>query len=198
MGGGYFVFTSLRGGAADVAISPTPALVVSSPSITSAANPDLIGANWKTYVHSNFQLNYPLNWDFYKMGEDDVLFGPTELVKVNRERLENPDIAALIGGKAWPVSVGLLKGDIYYYGPNKVSFTTNEQANVTSKRLAIEGLSVLKHIIEFKDDAPYITKGDIIEVVVIKKGNNTYAITLSDQNHKDIYDQILSTFKFIE
>ncbi len=41
-----------------------------------------------------------------------------------------------------------------------------------------------------------INKGDIIEVIVITKGNQTYSLTLSDQKYKDIFDQLISTFTF--
>lgn len=158
-------------------------------------------ANWKTYIlPSNFEVKYPQTWDYYKYGFEiiDVTFGPKELIEENRKRLENPEIAALIGGKAWPVEINLLRGDLYLYSSNEVSFVSDSQKKVTSKEITINGLKAVRYTIEFNYDAPYISNGDVIEVVVVKKNSKSYSITLSDQKYKNYFDQILSSFKFIE
>lgn len=63
--GGYFVYTSLRGGSetSDVAISPSPTPQPSpSPSDETVYTEATRSANWKTYTHSNFTFKYPDNW----------------------------------------------------------------------------------------------------------------------------------------
>ncbi|MDP3998878.1 MAG: hypothetical protein Q8P89_04670 [bacterium] len=194
--GGFFLAikgfqTNLPSVFPPITSKPTPL-----PSITSATEGDPT-ANWKMYfLQSNFEVKYPPNWDFYKLMENNITFGPRKLVAANRERLDNPDTGALIGGKAWPVEVKPLTGNSYFYSSNEVSFVSDGQKKVISEEVIINGIKAVSYIIVFNYDAPYISKGDIIEVVVARKGAKTYSITLSDQKYKDIFDQILSTFKF--
>ena len=75
--GGYFIYTSLRGGLNlskdNVAISPTPASPVPS-GAGETANPDSIGANWKTYNDSeyNFSIQYPADAEVQKKISNDL------------------------------------------------------------------------------------------------------------------------------
>lgn len=193
-----------------VARRTTPVVLNQQPSITPMPTPTPLPSrasmtegdptsNWKTYTsQSNFEFKYPQTWDYYKYQVErvDIAFGPKELIKVNRERLDNPNIAALIGGKAWPVEIKSFNGNLYLYGPNEVSFISDAQKKVTSKEIVVNGITAVRHTIEFDYNAPYISKGDIIEVVIVRQGTKSYSITLSDQKYKDIFDQILSTFRF--
>ncbi len=40
----------------------TPTISQPSPTADPTANPDLIGANWKTYIHGNLTFKYPPDW----------------------------------------------------------------------------------------------------------------------------------------
>ena len=183
-------------------LAPSPTQPLSTPTPTpdeTAYTEASLSANWKTYtLQSGFEVKYPQDWDFYEFNRNTATFGPRELVQTNRERLNNPNIGALIGGKAWPVEIKPLNNNIYLYGPNDVSFISDEQKKVSSTVTVINGIKALRYIIMFNYEAPYINMGDVIEVVVIKHGTEIYSITLSDKKHRDIFGQILSTFKFIE
>ena len=174
-------------------------LLKTQPAATQSAsteNPDSIGEGWKVYsLQSDFEIKYPQSWNFYKFQENDIAFGPKELIQANRERLENPNTGAMIGGKAWPVEIEPLNDTLYFYGGNSEPFISDDQRKVSSEEVIIDGIHAVRYTIVFNYEAPYISKGDTIEVVIIEKGSKTYSITLSDQRYRDIYDQILSTFQ---
>ncbi len=125
-------------------------------SITSKSpTPSLDISDWKTYTNQlDFENKYPQTWDYYKLGDNDIAFGPTELVKANSIQLNNPNVGALIGGKAWPIEVKPLNGNLYYYGPNQIPFTSNETEKVSSQQLIIDGINTVTYTIVFSEDAP--------------------------------------------
>jgi hypothetical protein len=73
---------------------------------------------------------------------------------------------------------------------------SNEYEQVTSKPISINNINGTKFDINIIQDEPGFNKGDKITSVVVKKDDIYIQIDLLDQTYKDIFDQILSTFKF--
>src|SRR5260221_1234107 len=94
-------------------------------------------SDWKTYADSTntFQLKYPSDWEFYNFDNIEVAFGPKELIDRNREQLNDVTIGALIGGKAWPISVEQLHQGIYYYNATEVPFSSSNEELIASQEI---------------------------------------------------------------
>ena len=187
-----------------MAISPSPALVVSSPSITSAANPDLIGANWKTYTsgYGIYSVKYPIGWELIPCHDKN-------LAQWTCYGIENSSV--------------LIKGNVGYgIGLNTPGITFESQDNMTVDQFIGTYIKSNKNISDFSRDELMIggnkfTKISIVDIGGLK--NYYYLIMVSDKNtlisvnvigqkrfdkdDKEIdyivfADQILSTFKFVE
>ncbi|TSC87784.1 MAG: hypothetical protein G01um10145_965 [Microgenomates group bacterium Gr01-1014_5] len=78
IGGAYYFGTQKNN--INSTSSPFPVSQASPTTVDETANPDSIGANWKTYINqkSKFSLKYPLNWSIIKQTDETVSLAPAD------------------------------------------------------------------------------------------------------------------------
>jgi predicted small lipoprotein YifL len=145
-------------------------------------------ADWKTYTNTKYgySFKHPSSWDTYTIGESaegTLIIGPQEKVDKVRQMQGN------FGGGTFLVLTLNIKTEV-------VERKSNEYEQVTSKPISINNINGTKFDINIIQDEPGFNKGDKITSVVVKKDDIYIQIDLLDQTYKDIFDQILSTFKF--
>lgn len=142
------------------------------------ANPNSIGANWKTYQGEGFSFKYPYEWDYTKIDSPE----------------NDPDIR--------PVGVGKLSTEGY---PKIRFFKSDEKGNTQltinikndqsleqlSKSLKIESLMF--------GDKKYLKYSTGIYISLDPENKTILSINRPRYpDELDILDQILSTFKFLD
>jgi hypothetical protein len=155
-------------------------------------------SNWKNYANNNdkFSLKYPSNWDTFDFGNSTV-FGPKNLISRNIKQLNDPEIGALIGGKALPVKVDVESVDGFFIYSDD-TFVSDENKEVTQKDVLIANKLATQYTLTYKSEEPYISVGDVIIVSIVENNDRKYAIALLDPQYENIFNQILSTFLFLE
>ena len=159
-----------------------------SPTSVPTPTPDPT-ANWKTYTstESAYSFKYPNDWDTQKVGEKDLMIAPKEIV----EQVRNTK-----GGFGGGVFLTLMIHEDYK--PSSNWFNSDETKQVTSADFIVANSPATKYILKFTADVPGTPLGSIITDVVTEKNGKSYAIELLDSSRKQVYDQILSTFKFLD
>ncbi|OGE71298.1 hypothetical protein A2617_04535 [Candidatus Daviesbacteria bacterium RIFOXYD1_FULL_41_10] len=170
------------------------------------ANPDLIGANWKTYTNDTykFSLKYPPSYSIEeKSGIDTKLFSiiikspsptpgggyPQPLVEVVVFENDANDLSGWLNKHTTTLSfddpaVSVANSPFFYRGvKNKKDSLLGGQKAVTFEASAFESFS-----------NPTITEVDNYIIVLNLDNDNE----VKDPNLKDIYPHVLSTFKFTQ
>lgn len=165
-----------------VVVSQTPQ---ASPNET--ANPDLIGANWKTYINQSFRfsMKYPNDWIVKENGSNSIW-----VTNTNSETL-------IIGIKNATDAVKITKsGTVITKDLTKRGSVDFLQQPVEKDVLVFKGndMSIMY------DEAREIPRGNLVFTLSLDK---TYIVVegsppqVLSSTSESIADQILSTFKFI-
>ena len=185
-GGAYYFGTQKS--QAPVTSSPSPIAQVSllpTPIPDETANPDSIGANWKTYTDSkyNYSINYPPDWKTETM-EYGVYLGK-----------------ASVGGYAYgeaSVGVGVLPSTLSI--EEYLSRYNNSFSGSSPKRVGT--FTIGGSLGEKWDINTYQSPNTDSFVVFLTRNDQTYYVSKSMFNidqareHNKEVDQVISTFRF--
>ncbi len=187
--GGYFLYTSLRGvppKAGDAAIS-TASNPTSKPESTSSADM----TNWKTYTDTNngFSLKYPPNWSQVNIANNRVAISP-ELPK-----------------PFYPATTFTIPGILIDISNNDASLSSKDYVmqkiipqNIYTKNGKITlSLSNVDGVIVEGLTNP-VSGNPIGPTAYISNKSKVISLELNSTNitdPKNIFNQILSTFKFL-
>lgn len=152
----------------------------------SSSTPDPT-AEWETFNNGVYYFKYPITWDTCLIGEnmDYYMVGPKE--KVDKVR---PMKGGFGGGTFLTLTIGT--------STEQPAWTTDENWKVASEPIEVNGVSGTKYSVSVLQDGPGFSAGDKITNVVLKHDDKFIQIELLDQTYQDIYEQILSTFKFLQ
>jgi hypothetical protein len=172
------------------------------PSPISTSTPD-VTASWKTYTNTKYgySIKYPTE------GESGLTFficeeGKEYNYRDYKIRYSQPfDLIAL---EKEGITVPCGPMDSYYtievraqsgkpLGTNELE--SFESATSLKEQIAVDGINGIKATFTKTRPAPVPDKW--IEILVFKNGRR-YHLILSDMTYEEIFDQILSTFKFLE
>lgn len=171
--GGYLLYQKQFKSITVFQPSLSPAASLELPGVGETANPDLIGANWKTYTNTKYgySFQYPSNW----VETVDPSYKQMNVVRLDLG-LKDQKYYFIVGtgGRGGP-PMDEIKGDNPKYG------------NISFARRAWIKDGTPFYIIALPD-RPYSTGGNI-EI--------NFPPAQSDYYSK-IFDQILSTFKFTQ
>ncbi len=170
VGGGYFLWS--RSQNQTIQSSPTPSAESTLDST----------ADWKTYTDDKrgFLLKYPTDFIISECKNGFHLFELSSKFK-SSEFCETPPIGA--------ISLDYSKSQL------TTGFEKSEEYKVTETSITIDGIKAQKQVVEKLKDAP---GPDYAVYVLFSNKDYFYNITLRDQYAEDIYNQILSTFKFVD
>lgn len=167
---------------------PTPVPTSSSiPTTITSATPDPT-ENWKTYTDKNgeFIFRYPNDWGILDVG-GALMVGPLpDVEKVNKM----VNRGGFGGGK---FLISLI--NIHDVEPEPIS---SEYSTIMKSTFQIDGKTANLYQSTQLLDSPGASKGDISTSLVIPLKNRYFYYSLLDQVYKQTFDQILSTFKFIQ
>lgn len=160
--------------------SPTPKLT------TKTTNPDLT-SEWIKFNNDTYTIKYPDSWDTAVIGDNSSsrMVAPKEIIdKVKQAK------GGFGGGTFLTITINT--------NAEKPVWETSEYWTVTNEQINIDGVSATKYNISVIQDGPGFSSGDKITSVVVKYNGKYTKIELLDQKYKDIYNQILATFKLVK
>ncbi len=152
--------------------SPIPDASPVPTGVDETTNPDLIGANWKTYTNMEFgySLKYPSTWT-YKVsskGSGQIILLPGD------KELPPSEPSFVVVTVMNSIKQPLIQGDA-------------RNVLINKKYIKIAGAV----------DGEQGEFNGFIQTAV-SHNNNSYYINLDKMEYRGIYDQILSTFKFTD
>ena len=151
-------------------------------------------ANWKTYTNtkSGFEFKYPTDWDTYQ----PVVEGGVLRLYVAPKNTIN-EISDMYGRGG-----GFGGGKFFTFTISEVeeipNYKSDEYEKITSNSFMLSSLKTIRYFKEALQSMPGFDAGDKTETVVFQKDGKNYLISLIDYQYKTVFDQILSTFKFLE
>lgn len=193
--GGYFVYTSLRGGVADVAISPSgiPAITTVP---TSSSNPDET-ANWKTYTDTKqkFSIKYPPAWTVFPNIVGGIIPGFDGTIINSANKLEpHGEILAEEGQAGISINVvgtdKLTNETLLNY--HKRKFSSPDKGGNDYTETTLNTIPAIKHVRTTTEP----DSGQIIYLVSNREWVYWLNVSVHNTSYQKIVDQILSTFKF--
>lgn len=157
---------------------------VTSPTATNSAEM----ANWKTYTDAHgLSFEYPEDWSV-SAGEFLIILPQyrSDQIKGGSSKLETE---AYPREKYSPItlSIGVYKPDI-----------ADSTKEITKRSISVAGGAVSEYIIKFLDSSSGYPKNLELRYVVIEGNSQMYVYRLYNPQFKDIFYQILSTFKFTQ
>lgn len=163
-------------------ITPIPTL---SPAEEQALEGDET-ASWKTYTNliQHWSIKYPPNWISQEIIDKSIIFKPPETAHG-----EEPGIRIVRGAEMRIFYPTKFSGDISTLEPKIGAVPNSDVVIADVKRITVAGI----------DSVKTVGSGGGISVK-IPKGKVYYWISFSspEKVYKDIFDQILSTFKFTQ
>lgn len=176
-----------------IATTVTPEPTIEPVATNSAGAATDSTANWKTYTNNEygFKFNYLEGWEVYApVVEGGVLrlyAGPELIVNEIKRLFASAD--GFGGGKFLTFTISEVEVEPVY--------NSDEYSSTKMSQIKIAGVDASKYETDVIQDMQGFSKGDKIESVVIPFRSNYLVISLLDYKYKDEFDQILSTFKFI-
>ncbi|MCL5411727.1 MAG: hypothetical protein M1150_03235 [Patescibacteria group bacterium] len=180
---------------ASIATKSTDSTVVSTPKTSTSSATTSATANWKTYSNSTlgFTLKYPNSWSVADNLNGSVSIESADFRQDDKNKLEEQ---ATSGAKIFisTSSVSTLPtrsvGQVI-----KGSDTVTDKEVLSVKSITVDGKSGIEW--DFQEKGNPAFTGTIAKVLNNAK---TYEIEIiySSKTSKDIFDQILSTFKFTD
>ncbi|MBI4097467.1 MAG: hypothetical protein HY426_00320, partial [Candidatus Levybacteria bacterium] len=178
-GATYFILKARMGNKTP---APTPTPVIQEPTPT----PEPI-TGWKTFDSPNrpYTFSYPKNWDVLANDNSGAtIVAPKEVIDVLKKSVLNEGST-------------FLTLEMYEYN-EPISRTTDENRLVTVKNIVLGGIPAKRYTEVYNQAIPGIEKGAILTSTVVQHKGKTYDLTLLKNEYLEIYNQILSTFKFTD
>ena len=201
-GGAYYFgknSSSLRGTneKSDAAISPTSSPIYSpSPSMDETANPDSIGANWKTYTNIKYYTNFKYS-PHLNIIEDDMDTDESNHagLLINLYTNNEPGASNITISVRSLGFMNLEKTDNLYdkLSNVKVGENYNDPHGIYKRQPDIE-INGVTGIVTTIEPGSMSLEGVQNEEVIFKK--NGYYFSLSQSGFQNELNQILSTFRF--
>lgn len=164
-----------------------------SPTITPIIAPTDITANWQAYTNDEYEyeIKYPEDWD-RTMCLKSIIIAPKEIVELLKEAQ-----CAVGGGKGLVLTINYRTKEQYesVILPNRI---TDEYKIVTLESVIVNGLEAKRYTSEFIEDTSLAAKGEIYTDVLVPCQGGYLEITLLDNQYLDIFNKMISTFKFLE
>lgn len=148
--------------------------------------------DWKTYTNKNFSFKYLNSWEVYAPQIEgnalNLYIGPKEVVDEIKTLFGRG--GGFGGGKFLTFTISEVD--------NMPIYQSDEFQKVTMVKIKVGSVDATKYITDVIQDMQGFNKGDKIETIVLSLGNKYTVISLLDYQYKNAFDQILSTFKFID
>jgi len=156
--------------------APVANNVISQPSPT----PDPT-ANWKTYANSQFTFKYPLDW---KISKGDF----TILLPIEEYRLPSNLRKEMYPGEKYsPITITFDKF---------IADKADSTKEITKNDIIISGIRTTEHTRRYLIATNNYPSGNEEITVPLEHEGKSYVLRLHNIQYKNVFDQILSTFKF--
>jgi hypothetical protein len=158
-------------------------------------------ADWKTYENETlkflikkigFVMKYPGSWDYTVIGEysPQVFFGPQNTIK-------DLKTGKSVDDKSLGVMISAYDKILYERSilPYRKS---NEYLSITSSNVTVDEASGVKYTSEYSVSKTGYQKGDKTITVDLKLSDGYLSIHLFNYQNLDLFQQMLSTFRFLQ
>lgn len=164
--------------------SPTPQ---PSPISSSTPTPD-VTADWETYTDPNgkYLFKYPNDWDI-------SLSIPNKMIAIAPQDRFKPGGMGATTASYFPISFS------YDQLTNNLKTTPDKTEIVSQGNITVSGKEVLEYILKITELEAGFNLGDQYTRVIVPATDTTYFdFELFDSSYSTIFDQILSTFRFLK
>lgn len=165
---------------------PQPVVTVQSTLAPDAtANPDLIGANWKTYRSQYFSIQHPNSWEVRKsffsgLGIEDIGISKT-LPETDKQKYEFNEFLITVSDKT--------RDEIELYINELLKIEKTEEISIDGK--VGEKMTGLRKVNGAET-------GQVREILYLDNQDKKYVfIFTTSKSNFDEFHQILSTFRFL-
>ena len=191
----YRYYQKNQTGKTHLVASPTTALPSPSPT-------DGLTDEWETYINDKYQFSfqYPPEWKFEEYPWIDSSISNMLLIKFPHTGYENSD--------AWSmINVHIISEEEKSFDPLFI-IDTNKQDRVTNDKMFKIDFEDARRFELFQGNSP--NGGIFKQIVIVNNKGNKFTISYSETineiyvkevekwKYKQVFDQILSSFKFID
>lgn len=145
-------------------------------------------SSWKTYTNIalGFSFKYPPDWDALNRGDAGVIIGPKKIIA---------EVKKITGPTEGPnlISVYVKPPATFYMAPPQ----TDKFISVSPSTILVDGQSATRYEQKALQDGQATRKGDVTIRILMDYKGKTYDF-YSPARYRPIFDQVLSTFKFID
>ena len=154
-------------------------------------------ANWQTYRNEEyeFEFEYPENWDYMVFGtiNNSTIFAPQDVIIEIKQSIENIE-----SDKTLTLMISIYDGLLFRRGILPYRGKSNEYIQETSLEIDIGKNKGMHYISEYVKDKSGYKVGEKTVTVDLAIENNYLSMHLFDYQYLDVFNQILSSFKFME
>ncbi len=164
-----------------------------SPTITPIITPTDITANWPFYSNDEYgyQIKFPADWDMTKCLKT-IVFAPKNTIETI-----NQAGCAVGSGKEFVLTINYRTKE-QYENVILANRKTDEYKIVTLESVIVNGLEAKRYSSEFIKDTSLANSGEVFTDVLVPCQDGYLEITLLDNQYLDIFNKIISFFKFVE
>jgi len=154
-------------------------------------------ADWKIYSNKDygFEIKYPKDWDYtiLEIPNNPIIFTPQDIITKVKQSIANIE-----SDKSFTLWLTVYDKTLFEGGILPYRGKSNEYIKVTSSDVDVDGIKGNYFISEYLKDKGGYKVGEKTVTVDLPIRDGYLSMNLFDYQYVNIFDKILSTFKFLQ